>query len=162
MLPWGKTAPCSRDLGSAFSALSKRFNLSSRQHIQTLTNPKQLSARHSSGSLYGGCMTMRGVKVYPGLHVLQKSEVDYVLLRGRKVNRKRGGYFLAYLLSSRLRPAMCCSKDLTPKPLLFLLLSAPSSLTGVEASCLSLQSFGEPRLLLSDLYCTWTKNNNGK
>lgn len=60
---------------------------------------------------------------------------------------------------------MCCSKDLTPKPLLFLLLRAPSSLTGVDASCLSLQSCGEPRLLLSDLYCKWTQHKeetNGK
>lgn len=57
-----------------------------------------------------------------------------------------------YLLSSRLRPAMCCSKDLTPKPLPFLLLRAPSSLSAAEASCFSFQSCGEPKLLLSDLY----------
>lgn len=47
---------------------------------------------------------------------------------------------------------MWCSKDLTPKPLV--LLRAPSSLTGVDASGLSLQSCGKPRLLLSDLYCS--------
>lgn len=87
----------------------------------------------------------------------EKGEVGYVLLQGRIVE-KGGDYFLDYLLSRRLRPAMCCSKDLTPKPLLFLLLRAPSSLTGVDASCLSLQSCGEPRLLLSDLYCKWTQH----
>lgn len=85
------------------------------------------------------------------LDLLQKGEVGYVLLQVDK----RGGYFLNYLLSRRLRPAMCCSKDLTPKPLVFLLFRAPSSLTGVDASSLSLQSCGEPRLLLSDLYCQW-------
>lgn len=50
---------------------------------------------------------------------------------------------------------MCWSKDLTPKPLLLLPLRAPPSWTGVDASGLSFQSCGEPRLLLSDLY--WKK-----
>lgn len=63
-----------------------------------------------------------------------------------------------YLLSSRLRPAMCCSKDLTPKPLPFLLLRAPSSLSAAEASCFSFHSCGEPKLLLSDLYYNHRKN----
>lgn len=98
-----------------------------------------------------------GSEVFSGLHVLQKGEVGYVLLQGRIVD-KGGDYFLDYLVSRRLRPAMCCSKDLTPKPLLFLLLRAPSSLTGVDASCLSRQSCGDPRLLLSDLYCKWTQH----
>lgn len=106
-----------------------------------------------SSPLSGGCMKMRGGGVILDLHVLQqKGEAGYVLLQGRIVVDDGGDCLLDYLLSRRLRPAMCCSKDLTPKPLLFLPLRAPSSLTGVDASCRSLQSCGEPRLLRSDLY----------
>ena len=135
--------------------LWKPFNSPSRQQTQTLTDLKVTIFNPRLWPTLWQVHDNEGSKVFPGLYVLQKGEVYYGLLQGRIVNRKRDGHFLDYLLSSRLRPVMCCSKDLMPKLLLFLLLRAPSSLTGVDASCLSFQSCGEPRLLLSDLYCKW-------
>lgn len=91
-----------------------------------------------------------GLGLFLRSYFLQRGEVSYVLLYREEWTKEEIAW--DYLLSRRLRPAMCCSKDLTPNPLLFLVLSTPSSLTGVDASCLSLQSCGELRLFLSDLY----------
>lgn len=61
--------------------------------------------------------------------------------------------FQIYLLSRNVRLAMCCSRDLTPKPLEPLPFRV-SSLTGV-LSCFSLQCWGEDRQLQSDWHWNW-------
>lgn len=146
---WGATPP----LTDPFNLFSRQVDANHNNHLWP-TAPAH----------FGGCMKMKGcVRVECFLQHTSFREGEVAALREKA---GRGGVagnddVLDYLLSSRLRPAMCWSKDLTPKPLLLLPLRAPSSLTGVDASCLSLHSCGEPRLLLSDLYCRWTQRERG-
>lgn len=125
--------------------------------ITQTANANSDSHRLTHRSSSGGCMEMRGLS---GSYTTCRPK-NFGLWSAPCENWWRETMVSGiYLVSSRLRPAMCCSKDLTPKPLPFLLLRAPSSLSAADTSCFSFQSWGEPGLLLSDLYYSHSENKN--